>query len=289
MGNGNLKLALQKKGRLAEKSLKLLEACGLEIENYSNKLMVSIKNYNLDLLFLRDDDIPEYVQDGVADIGIVGENVVAEKMADVEIVKRLGFSRCKLMLAVPQEEDLQEVSEIQGKSIATSYPNILNSYLEKNNVSAKVIDISGSVEIAPSLGIANMICDIVSTGNTLKANKLKKSFTIFNSEAILIGNKSLAEKEDHTQILNDLLGRMDSTIAAKNLKYLMMNVPRKQLEVVTEIIPSVKSPSILPLADAEQVAVHTVIQKDKFWAIINDLKRAGATGILLLPIENMIV
>ena len=288
MENGNLRLAVQKNGRLAEKSLQLLKACGLEIENYNERLLVTVRNYNLDILFLRDDDIPEYVQDGVADIGIVGENVAAEKMANVEHIKKLGFSKCKLMIAIPQEEELSEVSGLNEKTIATSYPNILKKYLSDNNVVAKVIEISGSVEIATSLGISDFICDIVSTGNTLKNNKLKKSFNVFNSEAVLIGRKSIYDSWKYS-LVKDLLDRIDSTIAAKDSKYLMMNIPKNSLELVTKIIPSVSSPSVLPLADNNFVAVHTVIQKDKFWDIINDLKQAGASGILLLPIENMIL
>lgn len=288
MEKRNIRLAIQKGGRLSEKSLGLLRSCGLEIENYSNRLIVTAKNYELDILFLRDDDIPEYVQDGVADIGIVGQNVAAEKGVEIEYVKELGFSKCQLMIAIPQDYELSDISGLNGKTIATSYPNILKKYLSENNIVAKVIEISGSVEIAPSLGIADFICDIVSTGNTLKGNKLKKSFVVFNSEAVLIGNKAITENPEIQSILNDILGRMDSTIAAKGLKYLMMNVPKTNLDTITEIIPSVKSPSILPLATEDEVAVHTVIQKDKFWAIINDLKSNGATGILLLPIENMI-
>lgn len=288
MGKRNIKLAIQKKGRLSEKSLDLLRSCGIEIENFSNRLIVSAKNYQLDILFLRDDDIPEYVQDGVADIGIVGENVAAEKDSDITYVKKLGFSRCRLMMAVPKESEYNSISDFEGKTIATSYPKILSQFLAENKINSKVIEISGSVEIAPSLGIADCICDIVSTGNTLKGNNLKKSFTVFNSEAVLIGKKNIYEDEEVVNILNDILRRLDSTIAAKGMKYLMMNVPKESLNKITEIIPSVKSPSILPLAEEDQVAVHTVIQKDKFWAIISDLKNNGATGILLLPIENMI-
>lgn len=285
--NGNLKLAIQKKGRLAEKSLDLLKHCGFEIENYTERLFITARNFKLDVLFLRDDDIPEYVQDGVADAGIVGENVLVEKQADAEIIKRLGFSKCKLMIGIPEEENLQENNELNGKKIATSYPRILKSYLEKNNISAKVIDISGSVEIAPSLGVADYICDIVSTGNTLKMNKLKKSFTVFNSEAVLI--KSKAIKPGKAELLANFTARVDSVLLAKNSKYLMMNVPVDALERIEEIIPSLKSPTVVPLADKSLAAVHAVIPQEKFWSIVDDLKAAGATGILLLPIENMIL
>lgn len=289
MENGNLKLALQKKGRLTEKSLELLKHCGIDIENYSEKLMVSAKNYNLDILFLRDDDIPEYVQDGVADIGIVGENVVVEKQANVQYLERLGYGKCKLMIAAPDNSLPTEVKQLSGKKIATSYPYILNSYLAENNLTAKIIEISGSVEIAPSLGVADMICDIVSTGTTLMMNKLKKSFTVFESEAVMISASGKFDDAEKNETLNDLLRRIRSVLTAKNSKYLMMNIPRNSLEKITQIIPSLKSPTILNLADENMLAVHAVIPSDKFWHIVDDLKNEGASGILLLPIDNMIV
>jgi len=289
MENGNLKLALQKKGRLTEKSLELLKHCGIDIENYSEKLMVSAKNYNLDILFLRDDDIPEYVQDGVADIGIVGENVVVEKRANVEYLEKLGYGKCKLMIAAPDNCLPTDVKQLNGKKIATSYPYILNSYLAENNLTAKIIEISGSVEIAPSLGVADMICDIVSTGTTLMMNKLKKSFTVFESEAVMISAAGKFEDEGKNEVLNDLLRRIRSVLTAKNSKYLMMNIPKNSLEKITGIIPSLKSPTILNLADDNMLAVHAVIPSDKFWHIVDDLKNEGASGILLLPIDNMIV
>lgn len=289
MENGNLKLALQKKGRLTEKSLELLKHCGIDIENYSEKLMVSAKNYNLDILFLRDDDIPEYVQDGVADIGIVGENVVVEKRAKVEYLEKLGYGKCKLMIAAPDNNLPTDVKQLNGKKIATSYPYILNSYLAENNLTAKIIEISGSVEIAPSLGVADMICDIVSTGTTLMMNKLKKSFTVFESEAVMIAAANRFDDEEKNEVLKDLLRRIRSVLTAKNSKYLMMNIPKNSLEKITGIIPSLKSPTILNLADDNMLAVHAVIPSDKFWHIVDDLKNEGASGILLLPIDNMIV
>ncbi|RJP61793.1 MAG: ATP phosphoribosyltransferase [Ignavibacteriales bacterium] len=289
MENGNLKLALQKKGRLSDRSIELLKHCGLDIETYSERLMVTVRNYNVDLLFLRDDDIPEYVQDGVADIGIVGEDVVYEKQSDIIVSEKLGFGRCRLMIAAPNDNVPEEPSDLKGKTIATSYPNILKKYLAENKIDSKVIEISGSVEIAPSLGVADLICDIVSTGTTLMMNKLKKSFTVFESEAVLISNKWLQEDKEKYAVLNDLLLRIRSVLSAKNSKYLMMNVPKKNLDKVIGLIPSLKSPTILHLADEESLAVHAVIPSEQFWKIIGDLKAAGASGILLFPIENMII
>jgi ATP phosphoribosyltransferase len=289
MENGNLKLALQKKGRLSDRSIELLKHCGLDIETYSERLMVTVRNYNVDLLFLRDDDIPEYVQDGVADIGIVGEDVVYEKQSDIIVSEKLGFGRCRLMIAAPNDNVPEKPSDLKGKTIATSYPNILKKYLAENKIDSKVIEISGSVEIAPSLGVADLICDIVSTGTTLMMNKLKKSFTVFESEAVLISNKWLQEDKEKYAVLSDLILRIRSVLSAKNSKYLMMNVPKINLDKVIGLIPSLKSPTILHLADEESLAVHAVIPSDQFWKIIGDLKAAGASGILLFPIENMII
>ena len=284
--NGNLKLAIQKKGRLTEKSLELLRHCGLEIENYSERLVVSVRNFPLDILFLRDDDIPEYVQDGVADIGIVGENVIYEKQTNTETLEKLGFGKCSLQLAYPENNELKTLSDVNGKIIATTYPKILKDFLIKNNLEAKVIELSGSVEIAPSLGIADLICDIVSTGNTLMMNKLKKSFKVFDSEAVMISSGNSKIKSDN---LDDLLGRIRSVLKARSSKYLMMNIPKNSLDKITGIIPSLKSPTVLHLADEQLLAVHAVIPSDTFWKIVDDLKSAGASGILLLPIENMIL
>lgn len=286
--NGNLKLAIQKKGRLTEKSLELLRLCGLDIENYSERLVVSVRNFPLDILFLRDDDIPEYVQDGVADIGIVGENVLEEKQTRTAILRKLGFGRCTLMFAYPENKELKKLEDVNGRIIATTYPRILKNFLNKNNLNAKVIELSGSVEIAPSLGVADLICDIVSTGNTLMMNKLKKSFKVFDSEAVLISAAASHNDENKNAILKDLLGRISSVLTARSSKYLMMNVPKDSLERIIEIIPSLKSPTVLHLADQNMLAVHAVIPSHKFWSIMDDLKAAGASGILLLPIENLI-
>ncbi|MEI7811459.1 MAG: ATP phosphoribosyltransferase [Ignavibacteria bacterium] len=289
MVNGNLKLAIQKKGRLSDKSLELLKNCGIDIDDvYSERLIVTARNFNLDLLFLRDDDIPEYVQDGVADVGIVGEDVILEKQADITLVEKLGFGRCRLMIAGPEEKLPKTIQDISGKTIATSYPNILKGYLKENSLEAKIIEISGSVEITPSLGVADLICDIVSTGTTLMMNKLYKSFNVFDSESVLIANNALSVNAEKSIILNDLKSRISSVLSAKKSKYLMMNIPKQSLERITELLPSLKSPTVLHLADETSLAVHAVIPSDQVWTIMNDLKESGATGILLLPIENMI-
>lgn len=285
----NLKLAVQKKGRLSEKSIQLLRSCGLDIENFQDRLIVSATNFDLDILFLRDDDIPEYVQDNVAHIGIVGENVVLEKGLDVEIVKQLGFGRCSLSLGIPEKNEINGVKDLEKKTIATSYPNILKNYLQENNVEAKVIELSGSVEIAPSLGVADFICDLVSTGNTLKLNKLKKSFKVLDSQAVLIKSKKMEEDLELKVLFDKLLGRMESSLKAKKSKYIMMNIPKDSLNRIIEIIPSLKSPTVLPLSDPNLLAVHAVISENKFWEINEDLKEAGASGILSLPIENIIL
>ncbi len=286
--NGNLKVAIQKKGRLTEKSVELLKLCGFDFENYSERLFVSARNYPIDILFLRDDDIPEYVKDKVADIGIVGENVVLEKQTQTITLERLGFGRCSLLLAHPSDKELNSVDEINGKTIATTYPKILADFLKENKLNANIIELSGSVEIAPSLGVADLICDIVSTGNTLMMNKLKKSFKVFDSEAVIISSKAKLDDEKKDKILEDLLRRIRSVLSARTSKYLMMNIPKDSLKKITEIIPSLKSPTVLHLADENMLAVHAVIPSDKFWSIIQDLKKAGASGIILLPIENMI-
>jgi ATP phosphoribosyltransferase len=287
--NGNLKLAMQKKGRLTEKSLALLKTCGIDVEMYSERLVITARNFDLDVLFLRDDDIPEYVQDGVADIGIVGENVLFEKKVDAEVVRKLGFGKCKLMIAIPEKEEIKEIKELDGKRIATSYPVILQNFLKENKITAKIIDISGSVEIAPTLGISDYICDLVSTGNTLKMNKLKKSFSVFDSEAVLISNKNINSKSVRFKALQSLLQRIDSALNARNSKYIMMNIPKNALETIRNIVPALKSPTILHLADENMLALHAVIPSDKFWEINDDLRKAGASGILVIPIENMIL
>ncbi|MCP5062648.1 MAG: ATP phosphoribosyltransferase [Ignavibacteriae bacterium] len=285
----NLKIAIQKKGRLHDKSMALLKNCGISVENFQDRLFVSASNFNLDILFLRDDDIPEYVQDNVAHIGIVGENEMLEKGLDVEPIKKLGFGKCSLMLGIPEKDELKKIEDLESKIIATSYPNILNNFLSENKINAKVIELSGSVEIAPSLGVADYICDLVSSGNTLKLNKLKKSFNIINSQAVLIKSKKFDESPELKKTFKKLMMRIESSLKAKKSKYIMMNVPKNSLEKIIEIIPSLESPTVLPLSHESLVAVHAVIKEDKFWEINEELKEAGASGILSMPIENIIL
>jgi len=285
----NLKLAIQKKGRLYEKSMQLLKSCGIDVENFQDRLFVSASNFKLDILFLRDDDIPEYVQDNVAHIGIVGENVVIEKNLEVDSVKKLGFGKCSLMLGIPEKDELKSIQDLENKTIATSYPKIVGKFLNEYNLKANVIQISGSVEIAPALGVADYICDLVSTGNTLKLNKLKKSFKVLDSQAVLIKSKKFDFEPELQNIFDKLLVRIESSLNAQKSKYIMMNVPKESLDKIIEIIPSLKSPTILPLSDEGLYAVHAVIKEDKFWEINEDLKEAGASGILSLPIENIIL
>lgn len=280
-----LKIAIQKSGRLNEKSVELLKNCGLSFENYKSSLISSVSNFPLEILFLRDDDIPEYVQDGIADIGIVGENVIQETQVDVAYLQRLGFGKCKLKLAVPVDSSIKTVKDLEGKAIATSYPNILKNFLKKENINADIKMISGSVEISPGLGLSEAIFDIVSTGGTLKNNGLKPFHDVISSEAILIGRKG----EENDELIQELIQRIQSVLRAKDNKYIVLNVERKNLEKVTRLLPGVKSPSVIALADEDWVAVHTVIPEKDFWDRINELKSAGAQGILVMPIEKIIM
>ncbi|EDM38673.1 ATP phosphoribosyltransferase [Pedobacter sp. BAL39] len=279
-----LKIAIQKSGRLNEKSVEILKNCGLSFENYKSSLISTVTNFPLEILFLRDDDIPEYVQDGIADLGIVGENVIVEAGADVTYLQRLGFGKCTLKIAIPNESPITDLSELAGKAIATSYPVILEKYLKENNVDAEVRTISGSVEIGPGLGLSDAICDIVSTGGTLKSNGLKPFSEVMKSEAILIG-KAGSELIPEVQ---ELLQRIMSVLRAKETKYVVLNVAKTNLEKVVNLLPGVKSPTVVPLFDEDWVAVHSVIAEYDFWEKINALKAAGAEGIVVMPIEKII-
>lgn len=280
-----LKIAIQKSGRLNENSVALLKNCGLSFENYKSSLITSASNFPIEILFLRDDDIPEYVQEGIADIGIVGENVIHETEVQVEYLQRLGFGKCSLKLAVPRGSGIQSLQDLQGKSIATSYPVVLGNFLEKNKINADIRVISGSVEIAPGLGLSDAICDLVSTGGTLRSNGLEPFHEVLASEAILIGRENL--QEDPT--LCELLQRIQSVLRAKETKYVVLNIERINLDKITALLPGVKSPTIVPLAESEWVAVHTVIPETDFWDKINALKSAGAQGIVVMPIEKIIL
>ncbi len=279
-----LKIAIQKSGRLNEKSVEILKNCGLSFENYKSSLISTVTNFPLEILFLRDDDIPEYVQDGIADLGIVGENVITEVNADVTYLQKLGFGKCTLKIAIPNESEITDIAGLEGKAIATSYPVILEKYLKDNNVNAVVRTISGSVEIGPGLGLSDAICDIVSTGGTLKSNGLKPFAEVMKSEAVLIGNKGIELNED----VLELLQRIRSVLRAKETKYVVLNVAKSNLEKVVSLLPGVKSPTIVPLFEPDWVAVHSVIAEQDFWEKINSLKAAGAEGIVVMPIEKII-
>lgn len=281
----NLKIAIQKSGRLNEKSVQLLKNCGLDFENYKSSLITTVNNFNLEILFLRDDDIPGYVAQGIADLGIVGENVIDESLEKVTYLQRLGFGRCTLKIAIPKDSSIRGLQDLQGKAIATSYPNILQAFLDENNLQADIREISGSVEIAPGLGLSDAICDIVSTGGTLKSNGLKPFADVSRSEAILIGREGLAENP----ILCELLQRVQSVLRAKETKYVVLNVEASNLPQITALLAGVKSPTVVPLAEEGWVAVHTVITEDDFWDKINKLKAAGAQGIVVMPIEKIIL
>jgi len=280
-----LKIAIQKSGRLNEKSVELLKNCGLNFENYKSSLISPVSNFPLEILFLRDDDIPEYVQDGIADLGIVGENVIQETQVEVSYLQRLGFGKCSLKIAVPNGEGIQTLGDLNGKSIATTYPVILGKFLERNNITSDIRTISGSVEISPGLGLADAICDLVSTGGTLKSNGLKPFADVMSSEAVLIGRKG-SENED---LIIELIQRIQSVLLAKETKYVVLNVPKDNLPEIFKLLPGVKSPSVVPLAEDNWVAVHTVIPERDFWNRITQLKQAGAQGIVVMPIEKIIL
>jgi ATP phosphoribosyltransferase len=281
-----LKIAVQKSGRLSEVSLELLKECGIDIKNGRSALMASATNFPLDVLFLRDDDIPQYVEDNVADLGILGENVVVESRAKIDVVKKLDFGKCRLSLAVPKALAYNGLQYFDGKKIATSYPNILNDFLAQNNLDAEVHVISGSVEIAPSIGLAEAICDIVSSGSTLLSNGLKEVEVIFKSEAVMVANRGL--DTEGGKILQKILFRLEAVMSARSNKYVVLNAPNACLEKIARVLPGMKSPTVVPLATEGWSAIHSVINEEKFWEVIDELKMAGAEGILVVPIEKMI-
>ncbi|MFN8209890.1 MAG: ATP phosphoribosyltransferase [Bacteroidales bacterium] len=282
-----LKIAIQKSGRLSEKSLGILEECGIKISNGAGVLRTAAVNFPLEVLFLRDDDIPQYVEQQVVDIGIVGENIVLEKRKNVETIFSLGFGTCRLSLAVKKDEHYNGISYFSGKKIATSYPNILQDYLKKNNLVAEIEEISGSVEIAPGIGLSDAVCDIVSSGSTLLKNGLREVEAILTSQAVIIGNKNLsAEKK---KILSKLLFRISAVKNAGENKYILLNTPNSAIEKICAILPGMKSPTILPLATEGWSSLHSVVKEDEFWERIELLKEAGAEGILVIPIEKMIL
>lgn len=285
--NIKLKLAIQKSGRLYDDSIRLLKECGIEISNGVNKLKAEASNFPIEVYFLRDDDIPQYVEDAVADIGFVGENVVYEKKKKVEVVEKLGFGKCRLSIAVRRGDEYGDVKFLSGKKIATSYPVIVGDFLRDKGVNAEIHEISGSVEIAPGIGLADAICDLVSSGSTLFMNGLKETETILQSQAVLIKNKNVsAEKQ---KLIDRLLFRIQSVKKAKNNKYILLNAPNDKLDEIISLLPGMKSPTVLPLAEEGWSSVHSVLNENEFWDIIEQLKAAGAQGILVVPIEKMIV
>lgn len=287
MANGNLKIAVQKSGRLFEESMKLLKDCGIGVKGGLNKLKTEAENFPVDIYFFRDDDIPQYVEDGVADIGIVGENVLYESKKQVTLVEKLGFGKCRLSLAVLRNAGYRQLSDLQGVKIATSYPNLLREFLNEKNIEAEIHEISGSVEIAPGIGLANAIADLVSSGSTLMMNGLKEVETILHSEAALIRNNAL--NGNKLEILEKLLFRIRAVKKAKNTKYVLLNAPNNQLKEIIELLPGMKSPTVLPLAEPGWSSVHSVLNENEFWEIIEKLKGLGAQGILVVPIEKMVI
>lgn len=282
-----LKIAIQKSGRLNQDSLQLLKDCGISINNGKDQLKVTARNFPLEVLYLRNSDIPQYIEDGVVDIAIIGENILIEKEKKVEIIEKLGFAKCRVSLAVPKRIETNSNSYFDGKKIATSYPNTLNTYLKENNINAEIHVISGSVEISPNIGLADGICDIVSSGSTLFKNGLRETQVILKSEAVLAKSLKLdAEKE---AILDKLVFRIQAVLRAKNLKYVLMNVPNHKIKEVSNILPVLKSPTVLPLAEEGWSSLHSVIEESKFWNVIDELKDAGAEDILIIPINKIVL
>jgi len=282
-----LKIAIQKSGRLHEDSLKLLKDCGIDVNNGRDQLKVAVDNFPMEILYLRNSDIPQYLEDGTADIAIVGENLLVEKQKKVATVQKLGFSKCRVSLAVPKDVDDESPEYFNGKRIATSYPVTLKNFLDQNNIKAEIHTISGSVEIAPNIGLADGICDIVSSGSTLFKNGLKETHVILKSEAVLV--KSLQLTREQEDILKKLVFRIQSVLRAKKSKYILMNVPNEKIDAVSSILPVLKSPTVLPLKEEGWSSLHSVIDEDKFWEVIDQLKAAGAEGILIVQIDKMVV
>ena len=282
-----LKIAIQKSGRLNEDSLKILKECGITIDNGFDQLKVTATNFPLEIFFLRNSDIPQYLEDGVVDIAILGENLLIEEEKTFKIETYLGFSKCKLSIATPKGKNYTRIKDLEGKKIATSYPNTLKSYLAKNKIKAELHIISGSVEIAPNIGLADAICDLVSSGNTLFKNGLEEKEIILKSEACLVVSPLISD--ENQLILNKLSFRIQSVLKARKSKYILMNVPNNKIETVSKILPVLKSPTILPLAEKGWSSLHSVIDEDKFWEVIDELKQNGAEGILVVPIEKMVL
>jgi len=282
-----IKIAIQKSGRLNQYSLNLLKDCGILIENEKDQLKVVSRNFPVEVFFLRNSDIPQYLKDGVIDLAIIGENLLFEKGNDIEVIEKLGFSKCRVSLAIPKNSNISNLKHLNGKKIATSYPNTLKSFLKKNNIKCETHIINGSVEIAPNIGLADAICDIVSSGSTLFKNNLKELITILNSEAVLAISPKV--EPNKLEIINKIRFRIKSVLSAKNSKYILMNAPNNKIEKIGSILPVLKSPTIMPLAKSGWSSVHSVIEDDSFWDVIDKLKDAGAEGIIVCPIEKMVL
>ncbi|UFH32541.1 ATP phosphoribosyltransferase [Chryseobacterium sp. C-71] len=282
-----LKIAIQKNGRLYEESLQLLKDCGISVNNGKDQLKVLVDNFPLEIMYLRNSDIPQYLEDGVVDIAIVGENLLAEKQKQNEIVQKLGFSKCRVSLAIPKDVDTDQPLYFQGKKIATSYPNTLKKYLTENGIQADIHVISGSVEIAPNIGLADGICDIVSSGSTLFKNGLRETVTLLKSEAVLAKNINLNSSQE--EILDKLLFRIKAVLKAKNSKYILMNVPNNKISEISDVLPVLKSPTVIPLAEEGWSSIHSVIDEERFWDVIDELKLKGAQDILIIPIDKMVI
>lgn len=286
MNTRKLKIALQKSGRLSEDSMDLLRKCGIRLSNGLGKLRAETENFPLEVYFLRDDDIPEYVADGVADVGIVGENILAETDRRVSVVEKLGFGRCRLALAVPKDSEYRAAQDLAGKRIATSYPSVLGRFLRERGVEAEIHTISGSVEIAPSIGLADAVCDLVSSGSTLFSNGLREAETVMRSEAVLVAGPEIGGEA--AAILEKLLFRVRAVKAARENRYILLNAPDDRLAEIISLIPGIKSPTVMPLAESGWSSVHSVLNENDFWEIVENLKAAGAEGILVLSIDQMI-
>lgn len=282
-----LRIAVQSKGRLFDDTMNLLSEADIKVPTSKRTLLVKSSNFPIEVLYLRDDDIPETVADGVADIGIVGENEFMERNENAQIISRLGFSKCRLSLAIPKAIDYKGIEWFNGKKIATSYPNILRRFINKKGINADIHVITGSVEISPGIGLADAIFDIVSSGSTLISNNLKEVEVVMRSEALLIGNWNMDEEKHN--IINEMLFRFEAVRSAQDKKYVMMNAPKDKVEAITKVLPGIKSPTIIPLADPAWCSIHTVLDDKRFWEIINKLKELGAQGILVTPIEKMIL
>ncbi|QQY30667.1 ATP phosphoribosyltransferase [Chryseobacterium gleum] len=282
-----LKIAIQKSGRLYEESLQLLKDCGIFVNNGKDQLKVSVDNFPMEIMYLRNSDIPQYLEDGVVDVAIVGENLLIEKGKNIRTIQKLGFSKCRVSLAVPKEVETDELSYFQGKKIATSYPNTLKDFLEKQGISSDIHVISGSVEIAPNIGLADGICDIVSSGSTLFKNGLRETVTLLKSEAVLAQTPQLSPEKE--TILEKFVFRIKAVLKAKNSKYILMNVPNEKIQKVSQVLPVLKSPTVIPLAEEGWSSIHSVIDEERFWEVIDELKENGAQDILIIPIDKMVI